>query len=109
MIPDDQRVRGPEEKGIPNISVNSRPPVINLELRLSPTMKSDSYAAELKAFAGDRIYLAQTGLRPRQTPTGPVIEIAFPADLLEAGNYYTVYLHSSGVSDRFTFKAVSTQ
>ena len=109
MIPDDQRVRGPEETGIPSISVNSRPPVINLELRLSPTMKSENYTAELKTFAGDRTLLTQTGLRPRQTHTGPVIEIAFPADLLEPGGYYTVSVQSSGVTNRFTFKAVSSR
>src|SRR5262249_14217794 len=57
MIPDDQRVRGPEATGIPSISINSRPPVINLGLRLSPTMKFDSYTAELKTFAGDRTFL----------------------------------------------------
>jgi hypothetical protein len=109
MIPDDQRLRGPEETGIPSISVNSRPPVINLELRLSPTMKSDNYTAELKTFTGDRSLLTQTGLRPRHTPTGPVIEIAFPADLLEPGGYYTVSVQSSDVTNRFTFKAVSSQ
>lgn len=109
MIPDDQRVRAPEEPGVPIISVNARPPVINLELRLSPAMKSDSYTAELKTFAGDRTFLTQTGLRPRQTPAGRVIEIVFPADLLDAGTYYTVSLSASGLTDRFTFKVVSSQ
>lgn len=109
MVSDDQRVRSPEEPAIPSIAINARPPVISLELRLSPTMQSDSYTAELKTFAGDRTFLTQGGLHPRMTAAGRIIEITFPADLLESGSYYTVCLNSSGVTDRFTFKAVSSQ
>jgi len=107
LVPDEQIVRGPEEPGIPSISVSPHPPVINLELRLSPAMKSSSYTAELKTFAGDRVLMTQSLLRPRQTSLGPVIEIMFPADLVEPDNYYSIYLQSPDTSTRFTFKVTA--
>jgi Domain of unknown function (DUF932) len=70
-------------------SVIPRPPVINLELHLSAAMKSGTYTADLMTFAGDRLLMTQSLLRPRETDAGPVIEIVFPADLLEPDNYYT--------------------
>ena len=100
-------MRGPEEPGVPGISVIPRPPVINLELHLSAAMKSGTYTADLMTFAGDRLLMTQSPLRPRETDAGPVIEIAFPADLLEPDNYYTVHLHSPDASARFTFKVTT--
>jgi hypothetical protein len=40
---------------------------------------------------------------------GEAVEIIIPTDLLRADTYYTVHLHSSDRTDRFTFKVVSTR
>ncbi len=70
-------------------------------------MKSESYGAELKTFSGDRLLMTQSLLRPRETSAGPAVEITFPADLLESDDYYTIVLHSTDTSARFTFRITS--
>ena len=106
---DDQRVRGSETAGIPEISLHLHSPAISLQLPLTPTAKASSYSAELKTFAGDRTLMTQNFLQPTQTENGSVVEIVVPADLLKPDIYYTVHLHSSDRTDRFTFKVLDNR
>jgi hypothetical protein len=106
LIRDDQRVRGTETAGIPEISLHLHSPAISLELPLIPTAKDSSYSAELKTFTGDQTLMTQNFLQPRRTDSGSVVEIVVPVDLLKTDTYYTVHLHSSDRTDRFTFKVV---
>lgn len=106
---DDQRVRGIETDGIPEISLQLHSPAISLELPLASTAEAPSYSAELKTFKGDQTLMTQNFLRPTRTDSGSVVEILVPADLLKADTYYTVHLHSSGINDHFTFKVVDRQ
>jgi hypothetical protein len=105
---DDQRVRGVETVGIPEISL-LHSPAVSLELPLSGTAETRSYSAELKTFAGDRTLMTQNFLQATRTNAGSVVEIVFPADLLKADTYYTVHLHSQDATDRFTFKVVGAE
>ena len=50
--------------------------------------------------------MTQNFLQPRRTENGSIVEIVVPVDLLKADTYYTVHLHSSDRTDRFTFKVV---
>jgi hypothetical protein len=106
LIRDDQRVRGPVTVPIPEISLSLRSAAISLELPLGQNTGTGIYTAELKAFTGDQTLLTQNVLRP---DGGESVEIIVPADLLKANTYYTVHLHSSDRTDRFTFKVVSTR
>jgi hypothetical protein len=105
---DDQRVRGAETAAIPEISL-LHSPAVSLELPLPPTAESSSYSAEVKTFAGDQTLVTQSFLQTTRTDTGQVVAIVLPADLLKADTYYTVHLHSSDRTDRFTFKVVANQ
>jgi hypothetical protein len=105
---DDQRVRGTETASIPEISL-LHSPAVSLELPLPPTAESSSYSAEVKTFAGDQTLVTQSFLQTTRTDTGQVVAIVLPADLLKADTYYTVHLHSSDRTDRFTFKVVANQ
>ncbi|MGB8131152.1 MAG: hypothetical protein WCG81_15285 [Candidatus Angelobacter sp.] len=105
---DDQRVRGIETAGIPEISL-LHSPAVSLELPLPPTAEARSYSAEVKTFTGDQTLMTQNFLQATRTGAGPVVTIVLPADLLKADTYYTVHLHSSDRTDRFTFKVVSNQ
>jgi hypothetical protein len=109
LIRDDQRVRGTETAGIPEISLHLHSPAISLELPLTPTAKPPSYSAELKTFTADQTLMTQNFLQPRRTDSGSVVEIVVPADLLKGDTYYTVHLHSSDRTDRFTFKVVDNR
>jgi hypothetical protein len=100
---DDQRVRGTETDGIPEISL-LHSPAVSLELPLPPTAESRSYSAEVKTFAGDQTLVTQNFLQATRTDAGSVVAIVLPADLLKPDTYYTVHLHSSDRTDRFTFK-----
>ncbi|HEY5029789.1 MAG TPA: hypothetical protein VIK39_15385 [Candidatus Angelobacter sp.] len=105
---DDQRVRGTETAGIPEISL-LHSPAVSLELPLPPTAEARSYNAEVKTFTGDQTLMTQNFLQAMRTDEGPVVAIVLPADLLKADTYYTVHLHSSDRIDHFTFKVVATQ
>jgi hypothetical protein len=105
---DDQRVRGIETAGIPEISL-LHSPAVSLELPLPPTAEASSYSAEVKTFTGDQTLMTHNFLQATGTGAGPVVTIVLPADLLKADTYYTVHLHSSDRTDRFTFKVVSNQ
>lgn len=110
LIRDDQRVRGTETTGIPEISLRLHSPAISLELPLtSTTGTTRSYSAELKTFTGDQTLMTQNFLQPTRTENGSVVEIVVPVDLLKADTYYTVHLHSSNRIDRFTFKVVDNR
>jgi hypothetical protein len=109
LIQDDQRVRGTETAGIPEISLHLHSPAISLQLPLTPAAKDSSYNAELKTFTGDQTLMTQNFLRPTRTENGSMVEIVVPVDLLKVDTYYTVYLHSSERTDRFTFKVVDRQ
>jgi hypothetical protein len=109
LIRDDQMVRGTDTAGIPEISLHLHSPAISLELPLAPTAKVPGYSAELKTFTGDQTLMTQNFLQPRRTDSGSVVEIVVPADLLKADTYYTVHLHSSDRTDRFTFKVVDNR
>lgn len=109
LIRDDQRVRGTETAGIPEISLHLHSPAISLELPLTPTAKDSTYSAELKTFTGDQTLMTQNFLQPTRADNGSVVEIVVPVDLLKADTYYTVHLHSSDRTDRFTFKVVDNR
>jgi hypothetical protein len=109
LVRDDQRVRGTETAGIPEISLRLHSPAISLELPLTSTARPPSYSAELKTFTGDQMLMTQNFLQPTQTVNGSVVEIVVPFDLLKADTYYTVHLHSSDRTDRFTFKVVDNR
>ena len=109
LIRDDQRVRGTETTGIPEISLHLHSPAISLELPLTSTTGSPSYSAELKTFTGDQTLMTQNFLQPTRTENGSIVEIVVPVDLLKVDTYYTVHLHSSDRTDRFTFKVVDRQ
>jgi hypothetical protein len=109
LIRDDQMVRGTGTAGIPEISLHLHSPAIGLELPLPPTAKVPGYNAELKTFTGDQTLMTQNFLQPRRADSGSVVEIVVPADLLKADTYYTVHLHSSDRTDRFTFKVVDNR
>jgi hypothetical protein len=106
---DDQRVRGTETVGIPEISLHLHSPAIGLELPLTSTTGTPSYSAELKTFTGDQTLMTQNFLKPMRRDNGSAVEIVVPVDLLNADTYYTVQLHSSSRTDRFTFKVVDRQ
>lgn len=107
LIRDDQRVRGSDTAGIPEISLRLHSPAISLQLPIiQATTASSSYSAELKTFTGDQTLMTQNFLQPIRKANSPVIEIVVPCDLLRADTYYTVYLHSLDRADRFTFKVV---
>jgi hypothetical protein len=109
LVPDEQRVRGPMTGGIPEIPLRLRSSAVALELPLSGAPASDGYSAELKTFAGDRTLASQNFLKPSRSDAGWMVEIVFPADLLEPDSYYTVHLHSPDTTYHFTFKAVAGQ
>jgi len=109
LIRDDQRVRGTETIGIPEISLHLHSPAISLELPLTSIAVTPSYSAELKTFTGDQTLMTQNFLQPTRTDNGSVVEMVVPIDLLKADTYYTVHLHSSGRTDRFTFKVVDNR
>jgi hypothetical protein len=109
LIRDDQRVRGTETAGIPEISLHLHSPAISLQLPLTPTAKASSYNAELKTFAGDQMLMTQNFLQPTPLENDSVVEMVVPVELLKADTYYTVYLHSSDRTDRFTFKVVDNR
>jgi hypothetical protein len=109
LIRDDQRVRGTETIGIPEISLHLHSPAISLELPLTSISGTPSYSAELKTFTGDQTLMTQNFLQPTRTENGSIVEIVVPVDLLKADTYYTVHLHSSGRTDRFTFKVVDNR
>jgi hypothetical protein len=109
LIRDDQMVRGTETAGIPEISLRLHSPAISLELPLASTAEAQSYSADLKTFTADQTLMTQNLLQPRRTDSGSVVEIVVPADLLKADTYYTVHLHSSDRTDRFTFKVVNNR
>jgi hypothetical protein len=109
LIRDDQRVRGTETTGIPEISLHLHSPAISLELPLTSTTGASGYSAELKTFTGDQTLMTQNFLQPTRTENGSIVEIVVPVDLLKADTYYTVHLHSSGRTDRFTFKVVDNR
>jgi len=109
LIRDDQRVRGSATVPIPEISLNLRSAAISLELPIGQSTGTGIYTAELKAFTGDPPLMTQNVLRPVRSDGGESVEIIVPADLLKANTYYTVHLHSSDRTDRFTFKVVSTR
>jgi hypothetical protein len=109
LIRDDQRVRGTETTGIPEISLHLHSPAISLQLPLTPAAKDSRYNAELKTFTGDQTLMTQNFLQPTRTENGSMVEIVVPVDLLKVDTYYTVYLHSSERTDRFTFKVVDRQ
>jgi hypothetical protein len=109
LIRDDQRVRGTEAAVIPEISLRLHASAISLELPLAPTVKAPSYSAELKTFAGNQMLMTQNLLQPRPAENGSVVEIVVPVDLLKADTYYTVYLHASDRTDRFTFKVIANR
>ena len=109
LIRDDQRVRGTETTGIPEISLHLHSPAISLELPLTSTAGTPGYSAELKTFTGDQTLMTQNFLQPARTENGSILEIVVPVDLLKADTYYTVHLHSSDRTDRFTFKVVDNR
>jgi hypothetical protein len=107
LIRDDQRVRGSDTAGIPEISLRLHSPAISLQLPVvQASAASSSYSAELKTFTGDQTLMTQNFLRPAWKENGPAVETVVPSDLLRADRYYTVYLHSPDRVDRFTFKVV---
>ncbi len=109
LIRDDQRVRGTETTGIPEISLHLHSPAISLELPLTSKTGASGYSAELKTFTGDQTLMTQNFLQPTRTENGSIVEIVVPVDLLKADTYYTVHLHSSDRTDRFTFKVVDNR
>lgn len=109
LIRDDQRVRGAETAGIPEISFRLHSPAISLELPLTPTAEAQRYSAELKTFTADQTLMTQNFLQPTRTDNGSIVEIVVPVDLLKVDTYYTVHLHSSDRTDRFTFKVVDNR
>jgi hypothetical protein len=109
LIRDDQRVRGTETTSIPEISLHLHSPAISLELPLTSTTGASGYSAELKTFTGDQTLMTQNFLQPTRTENGSIVEIVVPVDLLKADTYYTVHLHSSDRTDRFTFKVVDNR
>jgi hypothetical protein len=109
LVPDDLRVRGSMTGGIPEISLRLHSSAVALELPLSEAPASGGYSAELKTFAGNRTLVTQNSLKPTRSDTGWIVEIVFPADLLEPDSYYTVHLHSPDTTGHFTFKAVAGQ
>ncbi|MGB9122977.1 MAG: hypothetical protein WCE73_20350, partial [Candidatus Angelobacter sp.] len=109
LIRDDQRVRGTETIGIPEISLHLHSPAISLELPITSTTGIPIYSAELKTFTGDQTLMTQNFLQPTRTDSGSVVEIVVSIDLLKADTYYTIHLHSSGRTDRFTFKVVDNR
>jgi hypothetical protein len=109
LIRDDQRVRGTETTGIPEISLHLHSPAISLELPLTSTTGASGYSAELKTFTGDQTLMTQNFLQPTRAENGSIVEIVVPVDLLKANTYYTVHLHSSERTDRFTFKVVDNR
>jgi hypothetical protein len=98
-----------ETTGIPEISLHLHSPAISLELPLTLTTGTPSYSAELKTFTGDQTLMTQNFLQPTRIENGLIVEIVVPVDLLKVGTYYTVHLHSSDRTDRFTFKVVDRQ
>jgi hypothetical protein len=109
LIRDDQRVRGTETTGIPEISLHLHSPAISLELPLTSTTGAPGYNAELKTFTGDQTLMTQNFLQPTRAENGSIVEIVVPVDLLKVDTYYTVHLHSSDRTDRFTFKVVDNR
>ena len=109
LIRDDQRVRGTETIGIPEISLHLHSAAISLELPLTSTTGAAGYSAELKTFTGDQTLMTQNFLQPTGAEHGSIVEIVVPVDLLKADTYYTVLLHSSNRTDRFTFKVVDNR
>jgi hypothetical protein len=109
LIRDDQRIRGTQTAGIPEISLHLHSPAISLQLPLTSTAGIPSYSAELKTFTGDQTLMTQNFLQPTRTENGSILEIVVPVDLLKADTYYTVHLHSSDRTDRFTFKVVDNR
>jgi hypothetical protein len=53
--------------------------------------------------------MTQNFLQPTRAENGSIVEIVVPVDLLKADTYYTVHLHSSERTDRFTFKVVDNR
>lgn len=109
LIRDDQRVRGTETASIPEISLHLHSPAISLQLPLTSTTGAPGYRAELKTFTGDQTLMTQNFLQATRNENGSIVEIVVPVDLLKADTYYTVQLHSSDRTDRFTFKVVDNR
>lgn len=115
LLSDDQKVRSPEQNGIPTISLRSQPQVIVLDLELPTTTKSDGFSADLQTFSGNRTLMSQNFLQATGGKKGPTVAIMVPAQLLAPDGYYTVQLYVLGpvgraeLISRFTFKVTSTQ
>lgn len=115
LLSDDQKVRSPEQNGIPTISLRSQPQVIVLDLELPTTTKSDRFSADLQTFSGNRTLMSQNFLQATGGKKGPTVAIMVPAQLLAPDGYYTVQLYVLGpvgraeLISRFTFKVTSTQ
>lgn len=113
LLSDDQRVRSQEHNGIPTISLRSQPQVIVLDLELSATIQLGTFSADLQTFSGDRILMTQNYLAAKTVDKKLAVPIIVPAELLQAGGYYTVQLYSAGPTgrseliNRFTFKVTS--
>jgi len=104
LAKDDKRVRGADVGDIPEISLRLHSRAITLQLPLSQAIGGQTYSAEVKIFEEDQPLLTENFLRVKEEAPESFVEIVVPTDLLKSNTYYTVYLHSSQLTDRYTFK-----
>ena len=101
---DEKRIRGAEISDIPEISLRLHSQAISLQLPLSQGTDGKTYSAEVKIFGEDQTVLTEEFLKVKGEAPDFFVEIVLPTDLLKSNTYYTVYLHSSQLTDRYTFK-----
>ena len=104
LVPDEERLRGIQKNGIPEISVLPDSAAISLELPAPPKTKPQIYTAELMTFDSGHLLVSANSLPAKYSDEGAVVEFVIPSASLAANSYYTVFLRSAQRVDRFTFK-----
>jgi hypothetical protein len=105
LLPDEQRLRGIQKNGIPEISVLPDSAAISLNLPVPAKTKAELYSAELTTFDNGQLLVSANSLPARYSDREAVVEFVIPSSSLADNSYYTVVLRSAERVDRFTFKA----
>ena len=106
LIPDEERLRGIQKNGIPEISVLPDSAAISLQLPVRQKTKAQLYSAELMTFDSGQVLVSANSLPAKYTDGEAVVEFVIPSASLAANSYYTVFLRSAEQVDHFTFKVI---
>jgi hypothetical protein len=106
LVPDEERLRGIQKNGIPEISVLPDSAAVSLDLPVPAKTKAEAYTAELMTFDTGHVLVSATSLPAKYSDGEAVVEFVIPSASLADNFYYTVFLRSAERVDRFTFKAI---